>query len=66
MDSDSALTSAHNTSHAFSLIAKEQDLRDIDGIRKHFTASLTEMGRLIDFLRGKTALFAGLYQGGLQ
>lgn len=32
---------------------------DSDGMRRRFTASLAEMGRLIDFLRENTALFAG-------
>ncbi|MET3573209.1 hypothetical protein [Enterocloster citroniae] len=34
----------------------ELDLRDIDGIRKRFTASLTDMSDLIGFLRKRRSL----------
>ena len=37
-------------------IPEELDLRDIDGIRKWFTASLTGMGNLLDLITESPAL----------
>ena len=51
LDSDRALTLAHNTSPVFPECPEKQDLRDINGIRKTYTASLIPMGDLIDVLR---------------
>ncbi|MGM9658818.1 MAG: hypothetical protein ACI3W9_07525 [Eubacteriales bacterium] len=48
---DGELTLAMHTSYAFSHIPEKQDLKDIDGVRKRFTESLTVMGGLIDLLR---------------
>ena len=45
------LTLALNTSYAFAHIPDKQNLRDINGIRKSYTDSLTTMCRLIDLLR---------------
>ena len=47
---DGDLTLALNTRYVFAGVPEELDLRDIDGIRKWFTASLTGMGRLLDLL----------------
>ena len=40
----------------FAGIPEELDLRDIDGIRKWFTASLTGMGNLLDLITESPAL----------
>ena len=50
------LTLALNTRYVFAGVPEELDLRDIDGIRKWFTASLTGMGRLLDLLMTSPAL----------
>ena len=47
---DGDLTLALNTRYVFAGVPEELDLRDVDGIRKWFTASLTGMGRLLDLL----------------
>lgn len=46
-----SLTLALNTGYVFANIPDVLDMRDIDGIRKWFTASLTGMGRLLDLIR---------------
>lgn len=53
---DGGLTLALNTRYVFAGIPQELDLRDIDGIRKWFTASLAGMGRLLDLLMASPAL----------
>ena len=53
---DGDLTLALNTRYVFVGVPEELDLRDIDGIRKWFTASLTGMGRLLDLLAESDAL----------
>ena len=55
---DGDLTLALNTRYVFAGIPEELDLRDIDGIRKWFTLSLTGMGNLLDLLQND-ALIAG-------
>ena len=55
---DGDLTLALNTRYVFAGVPEELDLRDIDGIRKWFTASLTGMGNLLDLLQND-ALVAG-------
>ncbi len=50
------LTLALNTRYVFAGVPEELDLRDIDGIRKWFTASLSGMGRLLDLLMESPAL----------
>ena len=52
------LTLALNTQYVFAGVPEWLDLRDIDGIRKWFTASLTGMGNLLDLLQND-ALVAG-------
>ena len=47
---DGEMTLALNTRYVFAGVPEELDLRDVDGIRKWFTASLTGMGRLLDLL----------------
>ena len=47
---DGEMTLALNTRYVFAGVPEELDLRDIDGIRKWFTASLTGMGNLLDLL----------------
>ena len=47
---DGDLTLALDTRYVFAGVPEELDLRDVDGIRKWFTASLTGMGRLLDLL----------------
>ena len=47
---DGDLALALNTRYVFACVPEELDLRDIDGIRKWFTASLTGMGNLLDLL----------------
>lgn len=53
---DGDLTLALNTRYVFADVPEELDLRDIDGIRKWFTASLTGMERLLTLLRESPAL----------
>ena len=53
---DGGLVLALNTRYVFAGVPEELDLRDIDGIRKWFTASLTGMGRLLDLLAESDAL----------
>ena len=50
------LTLALQTRYVFSGIPPELDMRDIDGIRRWFTASLTGMGGLLDILQESPAL----------
>lgn len=50
------LTLALNTRYVFADVPDELDLRDIDGIRKWYTASLTGMERLLALLRESPAL----------
>ena len=47
---DGEMTLALNTRYVFAGVPEELDLRDIDGIRKWFTASLTGMGDLLDLI----------------
>ena len=53
---DGGLVLALNTRYVFAGVPEELDLRDVDGIRKWFTASLTGMGRLLDLLVESDAL----------
>lgn len=55
---DGDLTLALNTQYVFAGVPEWLDLRDIDGIRKWFTLSLTGMGNLLDLLQND-ALIAG-------
>ena len=50
------LTLALNTGYVFANVPNAIDMRDIDGIRKWFTASLTGMAGLLDILRESPAL----------
>ena len=50
------LTLALQTRYVFAGIPPELDMRDIDGIRRWFTASLTGMGGLLDILQESPAL----------
>lgn len=50
------LTLALNTGYVFANVPNAIDMRDIDGIRKWFTASLTGMAGLLDILRKSPAL----------
>lgn len=50
------LTLALNTRYVFADVPDDLDLRDIDGIRKWYTASLTGMERLLTLLRESPAL----------
>ena len=50
------LTLALNTRYVFADVPDELDLRDIDGIRKWYTASLTGMERFLALLRESPAL----------
>ena len=50
------LTLALNTGYVFANVPAAIDMRDIDGIRKWFTASLTGMAGLLDILRKSPAL----------
>ena len=50
------LTLALNTRYVFADVPEELDLRDIDGIRKWYTASLTGMERFLALLRESPAL----------
>ena len=54
------LTLALNTRYVFADVPDELDLRDIDGIRKWYTASLTGMERLLTLLRESPALSGGM------
>ena len=47
---DGDLALALNTRYVFAGVPEELDLRDIDGIRKWFTASLSGMGNLLELL----------------
>ena len=53
---DGDLALALNTRYVFAGVPEELDLRDIDGIRKWFTASLTGMGNLLDLITESSAL----------
>ena len=53
---DGDLTLALNTRYVFAGVPEWLDLRDIDGIRKWFTASLTGMGDLLDLITESPAL----------
>ena len=53
---DGDLTLALNTRYVFAGVPEWLDLRDIDGIRKWFTASLTGMGNLLDLITESPAL----------
>ena len=53
---DGGLVLALNTRYVFAGVPEELDLRDIDGIRKWFTASLEGMGRLLELLAESDAL----------
>ena len=53
---DGDLALALNTRYVFAGVPEELDLRDIDGIRKWFTASLTGMGNLLDLITEIPAL----------
>ena len=53
---DSDLTLALNTRYVFAGVPEELDLRDIDGIRKWFIASLAGMGNLLDMITESPAL----------
>ena len=50
------LTLALNTGYVFANVPDAIDMRDIDGIRKWFEASLTGMAGLLDILRKSPAL----------
>lgn len=50
------LTLALNTGYVFANVPNAIDMRDIDGIRKWFTDSLTGMAGLLDILRKSPAL----------
>ena len=50
------LTLALNTRYVFADVPDELDLRDIDSIRKWYTASLTGMERLLTLLRESPVL----------
>ena len=54
------LTLALNTRYVFANVPDELDLRDIDGIRKWYTASLTGMGNLLDLITESPALTGGM------
>ena len=56
---DGEMTLALNTRYVFAGVPEELDLRDIDGIRKWFTASLTGMGNLLDLITESPALTGG-------
>ena len=53
------LTLALNTRYVFADVPDELDLRDIDGIRKWFIASLTGMGNLLDLITESPVLTGG-------
>lgn len=50
------LTLALNTGYVFANVLNAIDMRDTDGIRKWFAASLTGMAGLLDILRKSPAL----------
>ena len=52
---DGTLTLALNTRYVFAGVPEELDLRDIDGIRRWFRASLNGMGQLQDILKTSPA-----------
>ena len=54
------LTLALNTRYVFADVPDELDLRDIDGIRKWYTASLTGMGNLLDLITESPVLTGGI------
>ena len=56
---DGDLTLALNTRYVFAGVPEELDLRDIDGIRKWFTASLTGMGNLLDLITESPVMTGG-------
>ena len=56
---DGDLTLALNTRYVFAGVPEWLDLRDIDGIRKWFTASLTGMGNLLNLITESPALTGG-------
>ena len=56
---DGELKLALNTRYVFADVPEWLDLRDIDGIRKWFTASLTGMGNLLDLITESPALTDG-------
>ena len=56
---DGDLALALNTRYVFAGVPEELDLRDIDGIRKWFTASLTGMGNLLDLITESPVLNGG-------
>lgn len=49
------LTLALHTSYKFAYIPPKQDLKNIDGIRMSYTATLTTMAALLDLIRGSFA-----------
>ena len=53
---DGEMTLALNTRYVFAGVPEELDLRDIDGIRKWFTASLNGMANLLNLLMDSPAL----------
>ncbi len=53
---DGDLTLALNTRYVFAGVPEELDLRDIDGIRKWFTASLNGMANLLNLLMDSPTL----------
>ena len=53
------MTLALNTRYVFADVPEELDLRDIDGIRQWFVASLTGMGNLLDLITESPALTDG-------
>ena len=53
------MTLALNTRYVFAGVPEWLDLRDIDGIRKWFVASLTGMGNLLDLITESPALTGG-------
>ncbi len=57
---DGDLTLALNTRYVFAGVPEWLDLRDIDGIRKWFTASLTGMGNLLDLITESSVLTGGM------
>ena len=56
---DGDLTLALNTQYVFAGVPEWLDLRDIDGIRKWFIASLAGMGNLLDMITESPALTGG-------
>ena len=52
---DGSLTLALNTRYVFAGVPEELDLRDVDGIRRWFRASLNGMGQLLDILKTSPA-----------